>query len=59
MAKAFCQVAIDVILTYDEDTAPTKDELRDRLEKEILSWADGEDGLLEREIEVYMRGGKK
>ena len=59
MAKAFCQVAVDVVLTYDEDSAPSKDELYDRLEKVITDWADGEDGLLEREIEVYMRGGKK
>ena len=50
---------MDINITYDEDSAPEKDELRSKLEESINKWADGKDGLLEREIEVYVRGGKK
>lgn len=59
MGKAFIQASMDINITYDEDSAPEKDELRSKLEESINKWADGKDGLLEREIEVYVRGGKK
>jgi len=59
MAKAFIQAAMDINITYDEDNAPDKDELRDKLEEAIKKWCEDRDGVLESEIEVYVRGGKK
>lgn len=59
MGTAYIQAAVDINITYDEDDAPNKDELRDKLEEAIKNWADTREGLLEREIEVYVRGGKK
>lgn len=59
MGKAYIQAAMDINITYDEEKAPDKDELRVKLEEAINKWADGREGLLEREIEVYIRGGKK
>jgi len=59
MAKAFIQAAMDINITYDEDNAPDKDELRNKLEETIKKWTEDRDGVLESEIEVYVRGGKK
>lgn len=59
MAKAFIQAAMDINITYDEDNAPDKDELRNKLEEAIKKWTEDRDGVLESEIEVYVRGGKK
>ena len=59
MAKAFIQAAMDINITYDEDNAPDKDDLRNKLEETIKKWTEDRDGVLESEIEVYVRGGKK
>ncbi len=58
MARTFCQASIDLTLTYDEDDAPSKDELREQMEKEMEKWLI-KAGPIEQEIEIYVRGGKK
>jgi hypothetical protein len=50
---------MDINITYDEEKAPEKDDLRAKLEESINKWADSKEHLLDREIEVYVRGGKK
>lgn len=59
MGKAFIQASMDINITYDEESAPDKEELRTKLEESINKWADSKEHLLDREIEVYVRGGKK
>lgn len=59
MGTAYIQAAIDINITYDEDQGPDKEELRVKLEEAITHWCDNRDGMVKREIEVYVRGGKK
>ena len=59
MGTAYIQAAIDINITYDEDKVHDKEELRKKLEEAITHWCDNKEGMVKREIEVYVRGGKK